>query len=190
MPSQTACAWERADAACDGEKSVFVVTPQRCGTARGLWLFHATLCVGLLFAAIVTLAMGLWPLAVFFGLDALVLIGALQIHRLSQQRRREEIAVTPAEVVVRRFAFCGPTREMRMRALGLGLTRHEDPNYGCLQLMLNSWRRETEIGRGLSPAERSCFADALTQALKAADIPVAVDVRPPRSPLSARAARR
>jgi uncharacterized membrane protein len=184
MPSQSFGAVDRAIAAYDETASLFIVTPHRSFNERGLWIFHATLCGIALLGQIIFLAIGLWPISIFLGLDALALIFAVHIHSQCRKHRREEIMVTATEVVIRRFAFRSPMREERLQSPGLRLTRCEDPEHGCQKLLLNSWRTETEIARDLSPAERGAFAVALTQALRATGIAVAIDVRSSYSPFS------
>lgn len=169
---------------------VFVVTPQLNFSDGTLWITYAGLGLGAVMIQAIALVNGLWPISLFVGLDACALIAGLHVYRLSREQRREEITVTPGEVVVRRFAFRRPVREVRVPLAEAGLTRCEDRDNGCRQLRLTSRQGEMEIGRDLSAQERAGFATALAQALRQSGAAIAVTVHQPQPNRRWRALRR
>lgn len=170
----------------------FVVTPQLNFSDGTLWITYAGLGFGAAIIQAIALLNGLWPVALFVGLDACALIAGLHVYRLSRARRREEITVTTGEVVVRRFAFRKAVREVRVPLAEAGLTRCEDRDSGCRQLRLTSSHGDLEIGRDLSAKERAGFATALAQSLRrsGAAIPITVTVQQPQPNRLWRAVRR
>lgn len=109
-------------------------------------------------------AFGLWPVAIFIGLDAVFVLAAfLAIRR--RMHRREDVIVVPGAVIVQRFASDRFEGEERIEHFGLAVECHLDPDFGCLHLTLKRRDQEIEIARDLSPPERWEFREALLDAL-------------------------
>lgn len=179
MSLPSPCALDRTIAARDEVAATFIITPRPGFADRWLWIVYAGLGVGTLLVQLAALANGSWPAAVGAGLIACAVIAGINFRRLAQERRREEIAVTTSEVIIRRVAFCRPVREARMRLTGITLTQWEDRSGRILRLRLTAAKTHTEIGRELAPDERTSFAGALTRALRAAGAPITIDqIRP------------
>ncbi|MEQ1713914.1 MAG: DUF2244 domain-containing protein, partial [Hyphomicrobium sp.] len=82
------------------------------------------------------------------------------------RRRYETIRIQGGCVTVARGNARGAEVADRLPLFGLGLERHDDPDYGCRSLYLTSSGRRLEIVRDLSPAERDGFCAALVAAIR------------------------
>ncbi len=115
------------------------------------------------FAALRTMAIGAWPVAVFAVADIALVWGAFRLSYRSG-RQFEEVSVTPAEVLVRKVSPAGRIVEHRFQTAWARLKvvrRDED----VVHLQIGSHGRATVIGAFLNPADRASFADALDAAI-------------------------
>ena len=120
-----------------------------------------------LVSGIVFVSLGFWPVAGFFGLDVLALYVALRVS-LGRGRAFEEILATRVEVLLARVTPRGERREWRFNPLWTRLHRHEDDEFGLLDLALVSRGRRVAVARDVSPGERERVAEGLGRALTSA----------------------
>lgn len=111
------------------------------------------------------LLMGAWPVAGFLGLDvAAVGLAFFLCHR--RARRREEVVLTQAELLIRDVPVRGPVRETRFNPYWIRLKRQFIADEGLVALDLTSHGKSHRIAAALSAPERAQFADALDGALR------------------------
>lgn len=135
----------------------------RAGFRAVMLLFGGlSLVIGL-----VSVGLGFWPIAGFFGLDVLALYVALRVS-LGRGRAFEEILATRVEVLLARVTPRGERREWRFNPLWTRLQRQEDEEYGLLDLALVSRGRRVAVARDVSPGERERVAQGLDRALASA----------------------
>jgi uncharacterized membrane protein len=107
---------------------------------------------------------GAWPVLGFFGLDVLLLYGALE---LSYRRAKayEQVTVTPSELKVRQVSHHGRIREWTLNPLWVRLDKVVHEEFGIERLFLVSHGRRLAIAGFLGPKEKENFALALLAAL-------------------------
>ena len=94
------------------------ITPHRSLSADGFRIVMTLVCLASVAASIPFIVLGAWPVAGFFGLDALALFIAFKVN-FRAARAFERIVVTPLEVLLRKVshhgkeAICAPTRPGR-----------------------------------------------------------------------------
>jgi uncharacterized membrane protein len=120
-----------------------------------------------LVSGLISVSLGFWPIAGFFGLDVLALYLALRAS-LGRGRGFEEILATRVEVMLARVTHRGERREWRFNPLWTRLQRHEDDEFGLLDLALVSRGRRVAVARDVSPGERERVAEGLGRALASA----------------------
>ncbi|WP_420394671.1 DUF2244 domain-containing protein [Acuticoccus sp.] len=141
-----------------------VLFPHRSLSRRGYAILMGSIVVILGLAALRTLAIGAWPVAIFAVLDiALVWIAFRLSYRAGRQF--EEVSVTPREVLLRQVTPSGRVTEHRFDPIWarLSVTRREDE--GVVRLDIGSHGRWVVVGAFLNPDDRATFADALAAAL-------------------------
>lgn len=107
---------------------------------------------------------GAWPVVGFFGLDILLLWLAFR-WSYHTARAREEVAVTPLQLFVRKISHWGDVSEWRFNPLWVRLTSESDEDYGMTRLAITERSHSLDVAGFLSPPERAEFADALGKAL-------------------------
>ena len=141
-----------------------IVTPYRA-LSGPQYIALASLCVTLTLALQIPLARaGAWP-CLLFGLgETTLLLGAIWLHRRSQDRS-ETITLAGGSLQVVRCYRDQVLDSRRLPVFGLHVIRTDDPDYGCQAIAVESRGRRIEIGRDLSPNERPSLAQALTDAV-------------------------
>lgn len=140
------------------------IRPHRSLTPRG---FRRLMVATAVLSALVSLPffiVGAWPVVGFFGLDVLLLWLAFR-WSYHTARAREEVAVTPLQVFVRKISHWGDVSEWRFNPLWVRLTSESDEDYGMTRLAITERSRSLDVAGFLSPPERAEFADALGAAL-------------------------
>lgn len=114
--------------------------------------------------AAVFLMSGAWPVALFFGLDFLLLYGAFYLNYRSGLAR-EEVFVSRTRLLVRKHQPSGRSSEIGFNPFRarFDVRRHEE--FGIVSMLLSGEGRRTDIGSFLNPDDRESFAKALTGAL-------------------------
>ncbi len=143
------------------------ITPHRSLGQDGFRLVMTLVCLASVAASIPFIVLGAWPVAGFFGLDALALFIAFRVN-FSAARAFERIVVTPLEVVLRKVSHHGREAVWRSNPAWTKLERKTDEDYGLLHLSLVSRGQSVAVAAALSPGEREGFANALGAALASA----------------------
>ncbi|MFF9550787.1 DUF2244 domain-containing protein [Methylobacterium fujisawaense] len=107
---------------------------------------------------------GAWPCLLFGFGEIGLLLGAIWLHRRSQDRT-ETITLTGGSLQVVRCVRGRVLDSRRLPVFGSHVVWVDDPDYGCQVIAIQSRGRRIEIARDLSPDERPSLADALTAAL-------------------------
>ncbi len=144
-----------------------VITPHLSLSRRGVALVIASVGVLNAITSGAFLLLGAWPVVGFLGLDVAAIALAFFLCRRAA-RRREEVSLTMAELVIRDVPVSGTPREMRFNPYWTRLRRHNIVDEGVVALDLTSHGRSLRIAAALSPPERADFADALDAALRRA----------------------
>jgi len=121
-------------------------------------------------SALVTLPfflLGAWPILGFMGLDVLGVYIAFR-RSYAAARAREEVVVTPIELVVRKISHYGQRSEWHFNPLWVRLQKTEHREFGLLALALVERGRSLPVGGFLGPRERERFAADFSAALAAA----------------------
>lgn len=147
-----------------------VLTPSRSMPVRTARLvlvlvFAVSFAVGLLF-----LSYGLWPVAGYFGLDALLLWWAFRASYRSG-RLVEHLRLTANALTVARIHPNGRALHWTLQPAWLRVELDDPPHHGS-QLTLASHGRSITVGRFLTPDERLELARALRAALDNSRRPV------------------
>ncbi len=148
------------------EPAVFaaLITPHRSLGPQGFRVVMILCGLTTLVASAAFMAVGLWPIAGFFGLDLLALAIAFRIN-FRDGRSFEEVIVTRLEFLLRRVTHRGERTEWRFNPLWTKLDREHDDEFGLQRLAVTSRGERVLIARDLSPGERETLADALGRAL-------------------------
>ncbi len=140
-----------------------VLFPHRSLSRRGFRVLMALVAGTMGVAALRTLAIGAWPVAVFAVADIALVWGAFRLSYRSG-RQFEEVTVTPSEVLIRKVSPAGRVREHRFQTAWarLAVVRRDE---GVVTLKIGSHGKAIVLGAFLSPDDRTSFADALADAL-------------------------
>lgn len=144
-----------------------VLTPYRSLGPNGfliLMLITGAICLvhGVLFVAI-----GAWPVMIFFGLDVLLVWAAFRMNYASA-RSSEEVSLYDHEIVIRKIGPGNRFQEYRFNTFWVRLTVERLEDEGVTRILLTSRGQSVPVGDFLNPPDRTSFAGALTQALAAA----------------------
>src|SRR5215207_5568134 len=111
------------------------LTPHRSLPPRGFAVLIGAVALISFLAGLFFWRLGAWPVAGFFGLDA----GAIGLaFRLNYRaaRAHEEVVMTRGELLVRKVAASGRTRELRFNPYFARLDVTEIEDEGCVRLDL------------------------------------------------------
>lgn len=141
-----------------------VLTPHRSLGARGFRILMSILICSWVFAGIVFVAMGAWPIFGFFGLDILAIYVAFRLNYRSA-RQREEVRLSRHELTIRRTEVSGRTLSSRFNPFWTKLHIAKHPYAGVTAIAVASRGKQVSIGDFLNPEDRASFATAFGQAL-------------------------
>ncbi len=107
---------------------------------------------------------GAWPIGLFLGADFLLLYLALKMSYRSG-RQREEVSVSPTNILIRKFSPTGRMIEHRFNPFWarFRINRHEE--FGITSMHVSGEGRATDVGSFLNPDDRESFAKAFRSAL-------------------------
>jgi uncharacterized membrane protein len=110
------------------------------------------------------LVTGALPVAMFFGLDFLLLYGAFWLNYRAA-RAREEVRLTRTELHIRKVSPAGLVRESRYNPFWarFDVARHEE--FGITDMAVVERQRRTPLGAFLGVEQRESFAAAFGGAL-------------------------
>jgi uncharacterized membrane protein len=136
---------------------------------RSLGVFGFRLLMGLTFVfclvnAIFFLATGALPVAMFFGLDFVLLYGAFALNYRAA-RAREEVTVSRTELRIRKLSPSGRLSESHYNPLWARFQIDRHHEFGITGMAVIGEGRRTAIGGFLNPDDRESFARAFMNAL-------------------------
>lgn len=148
------------------EPTIFsaTITPHRSLGSVGFVVLMVVFGGVSFLAGIAFLMMGAWPVFGFFGLDVLILYGALRLN-YRQAAAYEEIKVTASALTVRKVSHRGHVREWLLNPLWVKLDKESTEEFGIARLFLVTRGRELTVARFLGPEEKAGFALQLNNAL-------------------------
>jgi uncharacterized membrane protein len=100
----------------------------------------------------------------FFGLDVLLLYGALKLNYW-YANAYEEVTVTPTALKVRKVSHRGSVREWVLNPLWVRLDKVAHEEFGIERLFLVTRGKQLAIANFLGPDEKASFAKELGRAL-------------------------
>jgi len=168
-----------SDESTGGASRVFfdaILHPHRSLGRGGFRVLMGVVILVNLVVAAVFAAYGAWPVVLFCGLDVLVLWLAFRVNYRAA-RLYERIRLTEADLTVQRVHWKAPERRWTFHPYWLRVS-HDERSEQNRQVTLSSHGQSVGVGSFLSPEERSAFARALNDALRAWR-------RPPCPPASA-----
>ncbi|MBX9454958.1 MAG: DUF2244 domain-containing protein [Rhizobium sp.] len=141
-----------------------VLTPYRSLGRTGLIILVAITLAMTVFNVIFFLVADALPVAMFFGIDILLLYGAFYLNYRAA-RAREEVMVSRTELEIRQVAPSGRTRVSRYNPFWakFHVDRHQE--FGITGMAVTGEGRRTAFGSFLNPDDRESFARAFTSAL-------------------------
>jgi uncharacterized membrane protein len=141
-----------------------VLKPHRSLGRRGFLFVMAGAGAGSAFISLPFFLAGAYPIIGFLGLDVLGLYIAFRLS-YAAARAREEVEMTPIELVVRKVSHYGRRSEWHFNPLWVRLHREEHKEFGLLGLALVERGRRLDVGGFLGPRERERFAADFSKAL-------------------------
>ena len=141
-----------------------LLTPHRSLGSVGFVILMAVIAVVSFAGGVVFYIVGAWPVAGFFGLDALLIYWAFRVNYRAADAY-EEVTVTPSELRVKKVTHKGEVSEWSLNPLWTQLERESHEDFGLIGLFLVSRGKRLSVGRFLGPAEKESFAAALSRAI-------------------------
>lgn len=146
---------------------IFAATlvPHRSLPRPGLLVLLAGIAAAWSFVALYFWSIGAWPVAGFVGLDFAAVLLAFGLSYRSA-RVREEVEVSRAALVLRRFTPAGRAVEMRFNPRWTRLDVEADEEEGVTRIaIIGSQQARVPVGSFLNPEDRASFAEAFGAAL-------------------------
>lgn len=151
------------------ERTIFTtrLTPHRSLSPEAFRWFMVIFCGFNIVLAFPFLFMGAWPVAGFFGVNALAVFLAFKASYRSA-RRYETVDVTPLELVVAKVSEQGRRHERRFNPTWVRLEEQRHAEFGTERVALVSRGESLEIGGFLGPEQKHALARQLAGALATA----------------------
>ena len=143
------------------------LTARRSLSQRGFRVFFGIFLIVSLSISLPFVLCGAWPIAGFFGLDALLLYFGFQAN-FRAARAYETISVSSLELRVEHVSASGQRRLWRFHPWWTRLMRTEDEEFGLQKLTVVSRERALEVAISLGACEKEEFARILYVALERA----------------------
>ncbi|WP_109052210.1 DUF2244 domain-containing protein [Azospirillum sp. TSA6c] len=147
-----------------------ILHPHRSLGRSGFRILMAVVVAMNLIVAGIFVAHGAWPVVPFCGLDVLALWLAFRVSYRSA-RQYERVRLTETALTVQRVHWKAPERRWSFHPYWLRITHTEPADHerrgAAGQVTLSSHGQSVGVGSFLSPDERSSFARALGDALRA-----------------------
>jgi uncharacterized membrane protein len=141
-----------------------LLTPHRSLGSVGFIVLMAVIAAVSFAGGVVFYIVGAWPVAGFFGLDALLIYWAFRVNYRAADAY-EEVTVTPSELRVKKVTHKGAVSEWSLNPLWTRLERESHEEFGLIGLFLVSRGKRLSVGRFLGPVEKESFAAALSAAI-------------------------
>ena len=143
------------------------LTARRSLSQRGFRVFFGIFLIVSLSISLPFVLCGAWPIAGFFGLDALLLYFGFQAN-FRAARAYETISVSSLELRVEQVSASGQRRLWRFHPWWTRLLRTEDEEFGLQKLTVVSRERALDVATSLGAREKEEFARILSVALEQA----------------------
>lgn len=141
-----------------------VLTPHRSLGPSGFRILMAILVGSWIFAGLVFVSMGAWPVFGFFGLDVLLIYAAFRLNYRAA-RQREEVRLSRNELTIRRTEVSGRIMSSSFNPFWTKLHIAKHPYAGVTAIAVASRGKQVTVGDFLNPDDRASFADAFGRAL-------------------------
>ena len=151
-----------------GEKSkpefVAELTPHRSLGRRGFFVLMGFVSVTCFVSGMMFMAIGAWPVLVFFAVDVLIIWLAFKLNYRAG-RVKERVSVARDEVLVQQFDPAGRMKEHSFNPFWtrFEIERHEE--IGITAMKLRSRDQQLLIGSFLNPEDRESFSAAMAGAM-------------------------
>ena len=150
----------------DADEPIFsaLLTPHRSLGPTGFAVLMGILGLVSLFVGLLFWSIGAWPIVGFFGLDVLLLYGALRLNYRAA-RAREEVTVSRTRLDIRKYAPSGRAENHLFNPFWtkFAVSRHDE--IGITSMTVEGQGRRVPIGAFLNPDDRESFATAFGRAL-------------------------
>lgn len=143
-----------------------VLTPNRSLSERGFAIGMAIVAVVFFLTGLMFWSMGAAPILGFFGLDMLAIWLAFRLS-FRKQREQTRVIVTARSIRLHHTDPKGREKEAEVPS-AFARVELDEPALPQSWLRIEHGRTAWVIGRFLTPAERTSFAEALRKALRAA----------------------
>ncbi|MBL6454936.1 DUF2244 domain-containing protein [Belnapia sp. T6] len=142
-----------------------VCTPSRSLGPRGMRILAAVLLTLSAGTGGFFLALGAWPVLGFSGLEALLVLGLMLLHRRQARRAMEVLILTGGRLTIHRTDRRGRREEIAIDPYWARLRLEERPGRVSL-LVLRQRGESVEIGALLGDEQKRDLARALGEALR------------------------
>ncbi|MEP2945206.1 MAG: DUF2244 domain-containing protein [Lentilitoribacter sp.] len=151
------------------EKPIFeaFLTPHRSLGRKGFTVFAIIVGALILAHIVIFLIAKAWPVAIFLGLDLILIFGAFWLNYRAG-RAREEIVVSRLELKVSKVSPTGKRYEKLFNPLWTKFLIDRKEGIGITDMKLRSEGNDLRIGAFLNPDDRESFARAFGGALATA----------------------
>jgi uncharacterized membrane protein len=140
------------------------LTPHRSLGRRGFLALMAVIGGAFFATGIFFWTLGAWPVLGFVGIDILAIWLAFRLNYRAA-RAYEEIAVSRAEIVIRKVGPGGLANELRFNPTWVRLEIEEDDDDRVTRIALRVSDKRVPVGAFLNPDDRKSFARAFGAAL-------------------------
>ena len=142
-----------------------VSTPPAGLSARGMrWLCGLAAAVAMV-PAVAFALLGAWPMLGFIGVELVLVLGLVALHRRWRRAAVETVLLTEGRLVIRRADGRGRQERAELEPYWAQVTLEEAPG-GVPLLHVGARGRSVELGRFLAPEEKRALAEALQAALR------------------------
>ncbi len=152
-----------------GDEPIFraLLTPHRSLGRKGLMVLSGVVVAGCMVSGIFFLALGAWPVFGFFGLDIVLMLGALWLNQRAA-RAHEIVSVSRTRLDIDQIAPSGKAKHHQFNPFGtrFAVSRHSEIGITAMRVLGSG--RSVTIGSFLNPDDRESFAAAFGQALATA----------------------
>lgn len=128
---------------------------------RNLGLLLAALTI---IHAIFFVVVGAWLVMIFWGLDLILLAGALWVNQ-RRARAREYVEVTSQAITIRKVSASGETSRYNFNPFSAKLEVHRRGDFGIEKIEISEPGQMTDVGSFLNPDDRESFAKSFNAAM-------------------------
>lgn len=142
-----------------------ICTPARSLGRRGMFAVAGGVLAGSLTIGGIFSLFGAWPVLGFTGLEAVLVLSLLALHRRWSARSMEMLVLTEGRLTIRRTDAHGRQEALTLDPYWARLRLEERPGRVSL-LVLQQRQRRVEIGQLLGEDQKRDLAEALEAALR------------------------